>query len=1286
MFKKMKKGLSLKRIRQLAETGKGQILASKLLKKGLSLKRSDLPAIRLRRSRWQAGAMGKGQTLRRKVFLSLIIATIIIIASAFIFSDTILASLGFFSTDSLNKGLVGHWPLDGAHYNDDPTSYRVDDISGYGNHGTNSGATLTNGVKGESNGAMDFNGDTNYIDVDMALNDSEGSISMWIRPTHDADSRPDEEVVYSDGATGGANSHSMRARNCCGNPYDIIYYVYPSDCDSYTCALGVEWENPDWTAGQWHHIVTVWKSSPNESYIKFYSDNILRGQDVVAGYEQINHPNTFRIGTATGSAGHDGSISDVRIYNRALSENEIKRLYESYKPKLTTGSLNQKKVLDMPLRPSTEKVGNELLTNGDMEGGFTGGVADGWASTRGTPVDETTDVHSGSHAQKINNPAGLTGVVNQGVAGITGKIYEVTFWAKKYKGSGGYVYDASASHYFDQIFVDQDVFTKYTRNFVHNGVNLNLAFYATTDAVGDTNGIIFDDVSVKPLHTADTTPNSNHGAIYGADIRNHGASFDGTSNYINLGNNLDIGTSDNFSLSFWTKTSASGGYFLAKRTSGTGYEFAMDSSGYVSWYISDGSNVAYDTADSVTINNGSWHHVIFVLDRTNNKIYRYVDGANTGTNGDISLVGDLSNSVDLGVGARLKSPPDNYFNGQISDVLIYNRALSATEILDLYQGKEVSGAVLDMPLSDKTGFKDISGNGNHGTNYGATIIGEAASFDGTDDYVSIADSVSLDVTDPLSVSVWLNSKDLTVYNEVFNKADAASSNTVMYRMYHDTSGNLFFGISNGSANIKSPGYALSANTWYHAVGIADGNHIYLYVDGISRGTPTIQSISVSTNNAALHIGRWGPGGTYYPFDGYISDVQIYNRALSEPEIKSLYAKGRSTAVSAGITTGSLNKGLILDMPLKSTSKKTGSNLVSNSSFETGASTGWSKGGSSTDVVTTQSHSGSYAMRMYNMSGWDWRAMTYAIANPSDYIGRKLAFSFWMRGDSTNFLNTDYNTGSPHFGTNADTYTWSTTNGSYADGFTSARMQSNTWYQYSGSLVVPAETNSLYLSIPIWMGKDPNSYTTPFTGIYVDDVVVKEIKSADNTPNSNHGTIYGATVHDNYTTFDGTDDNIEIPSISIENNRQFTISGWVNHTGGTETVFTYVSSGCGAGGWYGGLYTWGSPGGFYFRAGDGTNAANLFSGLNLGVSGWHYLTITRNSSTWKVYANGVLKGTTTNSAIGDINYSCFKIGNRETGDWDPEFTGSIANIKIYNRALSANEVKSLFDKERSQFGI
>jgi len=174
------------------------------------------------------------------------------------------------------------------------------------------------------------------------------------------------------------------------------------------------------------------------------------------------------------------------------------------------------------------------------------------------------------------------------------------------------------------------------------------------------------------------------------------------------------------------------------------------------------------------------------------------------------------------------------------------------------------------------------------------------------------------------------------------------------------------------------------------------------------------------------------------------------------------------------------------------------NYIYNGSFENGAYTGWSSS-ASIDTVTSTSYSGSYSFRIYNMNGWDWRAVIYTITNPSKFIGKRLSFSFWMRGDSTNFLNTDFSTVYPHFGTNADAYTLSTSNGSNADAFTSSRLQDNNWYKYTGTFIVPAGTTNLYLSIPVWMGKTPNSYTTPFSGIYIDNVSVTEGAALEYSP-------------------------------------------------------------------------------------------------------------------------------------------------------------------------------------------
>ena len=110
--------------------------------------------------------------------------TIFVISIVFLFvaGFAVAGVIGSFSTGDINKGLVGHWPLDSAHLNS--TSNRVDDISGYGNHGTNSGASLTTDRHGQANGAMDFvraEGDNINCGTLIDDNFTEYSVSLWAK-------------------------------------------------------------------------------------------------------------------------------------------------------------------------------------------------------------------------------------------------------------------------------------------------------------------------------------------------------------------------------------------------------------------------------------------------------------------------------------------------------------------------------------------------------------------------------------------------------------------------------------------------------------------------------------------------------------------------------------------------------------------------------------------------------------------------------------------------------------------------------------------------------------------------------------------------------------------------------------------------------------------------------------------------------------------------------------------------------------------------------------------------
>ena len=191
---------------------------------------------------------------------------------------------------------------------------------------------------------------------------------------------------------------------------------------------------------------------------------------------------------------------------------------------------------------------------------------------------------------------------------------------------------------------------------------------------------------------------------------------------------------------------------------------------------------------------------------------------------------------------------------------------------------------------------DLSGNGNTGTFVGHTHFvpgefGPCLSFDGTDDYVNVADSDSLDTTVNMTLSVWVNSKVWTVsgYNEII-----AKSGLFLLRSLHDGVGGggerpglIWF---NGAEVWHIKGGVVPLNSWHHIVAVVENNvPTKIYNDGIDSGaTPTywFDDTRVLTNSLRIGISLDGTND----FAGQIDNVKIYSRALSASEVTDLCAR------------------------------------------------------------------------------------------------------------------------------------------------------------------------------------------------------------------------------------------------------------------------------------------------------------------------------------------------------------------------------------------------------------
>ena len=208
-----------------------------------------------------------------------------------------------------------------------------------------------------------------------------------------------------------------------------------------------------------------------------------------------------------------------------------------------------------------------------------------------------------------------------------------------------------------------------------------------------------------------------------------------------------------------------------------------------------------------------------------------------------------------------------------------------------------SDCVLYFSFEERLGSKayDLSGNNNNGTIYGAGWtygkIGSGLSFDGVDDYVNVPNSPSLNsfsLTSGMSIEVWVFPYPKSTSQNIVGKTSSFSLSIT-------PSGSFFFIIHDGSSwrpYIYSS--VVGFNKWAHVVAVVQTDGTYmLYVNGSrSGGTSTTTNINNSGYPVYLAIGGLGLGLAY--FQGIIDEVRIYNRALSEKEIKSLYYRALKT--------------------------------------------------------------------------------------------------------------------------------------------------------------------------------------------------------------------------------------------------------------------------------------------------------------------------------------------------------------------------------------------------------
>ena len=186
---------------------------------------------------------------------------------------------------------------------------------------------------------------------------------------------------------------------------------------------------------------------------------------------------------------------------------------------------------------------------------------------------------------------------------------------------------------------------------------------------------------------------------------------------------------------------------------------------------------------------------------------------------------------------------------------------------------------------------DSSGNSNTGTVNSATLatgkFGQCYQFNGS----------SADITVPYSSSIALGGGDMTIAAWVYPDVVSASYNTL-----YDNSGRYYSFFIYDSGGGAGQGYvefggtqasgwiaispAVTAGSWQHLVVMRKSNVAYVYRNGVQAGSLSRTLTSNLPSATSVVIGG-NPSGGGVRWQGKIDEFRIYNRALTDAEIRQL---------------------------------------------------------------------------------------------------------------------------------------------------------------------------------------------------------------------------------------------------------------------------------------------------------------------------------------------------------------------------------------------------------------
>jgi hypothetical protein len=570
--------------------------------------------------------------------------------------------------------------------------------------------------------------------------------------------------------------------------------------------------------------------------------------------------------------------------------------------------------------------------------------------------------------------------------------------------------------------------------------------------------------------------------------------FDGTGDYLSTPNAaaLRLGAGD-FTVEAWiypnrlTNTYSQGicGTYGYVSTQDRGWLFYLDAAGYLQliMYGSAGAGFTLTSSTLTTIN--TWSHV--AATRSGTTVRLFLNGVQVAS-GTSSKDEDYT-VVDFNVATSRTdnlSPatgnPGTSFQGSISNLrlvkgtAVYTSAFTPpTAPLTAISGTSILTCQSNRFIDNSTNAFALTVNGNTSVEafapfdptaaYDITTIGGSGYFDGTGDYLSVADNAALDLgSSDFTIEAWIYMRESDNYTIYAKRATSAIYGGILFII--DTAGGpVVYATFNGSSwGLEMTGYSRTCNlySWNHVALTRSGSTWTTWVNGVAAQTGT-NSGTVPDNTAAMTILAGAANGDFIGGPGYLSSwrlvkgTAVYTAAFTPP-----------TAPVTAIA----NTSLLLNYTNAGITDATAKNVL-----ETVGNAG---------ISTTQSKWGGSAMA-FDGSG-DY--LTFPITPLITSLGPTYTIEAWIYLANTTGVKTIYSTSIANVanyayfifyvnGSSLGFYTRAATGGAET-GIVAGTLSANTWTHVAIS--VNSNSGRLYVN-GIQVGSTTTINTTTFTPVY-----------------------------------------------------------------------------------------------------------------------------------------------------------------------------------------------------------